>query len=115
MIVGYNNAYKLTDEQKGMRLLSTFNVEMAKVPRNWKALQNGTIWSVMMHEFGLYPKAWTREAREKFPLKILPWAPRERRKEKTEDQLRMERYQSREQELTKLYRAMGVLKINKDA
>ena len=108
MIVGYNNAYKLTDEQKGMRLLSTFNVEMAKVPRNWKALQNGTIWSVLMHEFGLYPKAWTRDAREKFPLKHLPWAPKKRKKEKTESQKAVELAQSRETEMSKLYRAMGV-------
>ena len=108
MIVGYNNAYKLTDEQKGMRLLSTFNVEMAKVPRNWKALQNGTIWSVGMHEFGLYPKAWTRDAREKFPLKHLPWEPKKRKKPKTEAQKAVELAQSREREMSKLYRAMGV-------
>ncbi len=108
MIVGYNNAYKLTDEQKGMRLLSTFNVEMAKIPRNWKALQNGTIWSVLMHEFGLYPKAWTREAREKFPLKHLPWEPRKKKKKKTEAQKAVELAQSRQTELTKLYRSMGI-------
>ena len=108
MIVGYNNAYKLTDEQKGMRLLSTFNVEMAKVPRNWKALQNGTIWSVLMHEFGLYPKAWTREARRKVPLAYLPWAPKKRKKPKTEAQKAVELAQSKQTELTKLYRAMGV-------
>ena len=108
MIVGYNNAYKLTDEQKGMRLLSTFNVEMAKIPRNWKALQNGTIWSVLMHEFGLYPKAWTRDAREKFPLKHLPWEPRKKKKKKTEAQKAVELAQSRQTELTKLYRSMGI-------
>jgi hypothetical protein len=108
MIVGYNNAYKLTDEQKGMRLLSTFNVEMAKIPRNWKALQNGTIWSVLMHEFGLYPKAWTRKAREKFPLKYLPWKPMKKKIDKTKSQILSEKRKQREVELTKLYRSMGI-------
>jgi hypothetical protein len=108
MIVGYNNAYKLTDEQKGMRLLSTFNVEMAKIPRNWKALQNGTIWSVMMHEFGLYPKAWTREAREKFPLKHLPWKPRKKKKSKTKAQILSDKRKQQDIELGRLYRAMGI-------
>jgi hypothetical protein len=81
---------------------------MAKVPRNWKALQNGTIWSVLMHEFGLYPKAWTREARGKFPLAYLPWTPKQRKKPKTEAQKAVELAQSKQTELTKLYRAMGV-------
>ena len=102
LIVGYNNAYKLTDEQKGMRMLSTFNVEMAKIPRNWKALQNGTIWNVMMHEFGLYPRAWTRESRKKFPLKYLPWKPKKAKKKK-----KGKEYDA-DVELQKLYRAMGV-------
>jgi len=102
LIVGYNNAYKLTDEQKGMRMLSTFNVEMAKIPRNWEALQNGTIWSVMMHEFGLYPRAWTRESRKKFPLKYLPWKPKKKKKKK-----KGKPYDA-DVELQKLYRAMGV-------
>ena len=104
LIVGYNNAYKLTDEQKGMRMLSTFNVEMAKIPRNWEALQNGTIWNVMMHEFGLYPRAWTRESRKKFPLKYLPWKPKKQKK-RTKEQSQDEK---RNIELQKLYRAMGV-------
>ena len=111
MVVGYNNAYKLTDEQKGMRLLSTFNVEMAKVPRNWKALQNGTIWNVLMHEFGLYPKAWTRDMRAKAPIKYLPWEKKKKRKkkkEKTEAQLQLEIEKIRQLELTKLYRSMGI-------
>ena len=102
LVVGYNNAYKLTDEQKGMRMLSTFNVEMAKIPRNWKALQNGTIWNVMMHEFGLYPRAWTRESRKKFPLKYLPW---QKQKKKTKKDKKLH---SSDAELSKLYRAMGI-------
>ena len=104
LVVGYNNAYKLTDEQKGSRLLSTFNVEMSKIPRNWKALQNGTIWSVMMHEFGLYPRAWTRESRKKFPLKYLPWDKKSKRALKGKDKKKF----SSDIELQKLYRAMGV-------
>jgi len=100
LIVGYNNAYKLTDEQKSMRLLSTFNVEMAKIPRNWKALQNGTIWNVMMHEFGLYPSSMTREMRKHQPLK--PLFPKQKKKKK---KVKSDKQQD---ELTKLYRAMGV-------
>jgi hypothetical protein len=103
LIVGYNNAYKLTDEQKGMRLLSTFNVEMAKVPRNWKALQNGTIWNVMMHEFGLYPSSETREMRKKHPLKkLFPEQKRGKESFKKKDAF------DNGVELQKLYRAMGI-------
>jgi len=105
LLVGYNNAYKLTDEQKGMRMLSTFNVEMAKIPRNWKALQNGTIWNVMMHEFGLYPRAWTRESRKKFPLKYLPWQKQKKKKKETKKDTKLH---SSDAELSKLYRAMGI-------
>ena len=74
LVVGYNNAYKLTDEQKHTRAMATINVQLSKlINRDWKALHNGTGWDVMMHDFGLYPRAWTREMREKFPLKMLPW------------------------------------------
>ena len=88
-----------------MRLLSTFNVEMAKIPRNWKALQNGTIWNVAMHEFGLYPRAWTRESRKKFPLKYLPWGSKSKNKSKSKKD---KKQFSSDVELQKLYRAMGV-------
>ena len=77
---------------------------MSKIPRNWKALQNGTIWSVMMHEFGLYPRAWTRESRKKFPLKYLPWDKKSKRALKGKDKKKF----SSDIELQKLYRAMGV-------
>lgn len=105
LIVGYNNAYKLTDEQKRSRLLSTFNVELAKQPRNWEALQNGTIWSVMMHETGLYPRAHTREMRKKAPLKWLPWDKKKKKKTKSKKE---DKIAASNIELQKLYRAMGV-------
>ena len=84
LIVGYNDAYELTDDEKRSRLLSTLNVEYSKlVTRNYKALQNGTIWNVMMHEFGLYPKGWTRELRQKEPLKrLFPDAGKKKKKKK---------------------------------
>ena len=114
LIVGYNDAYALTDEQKRSRLLSTINVEMGKiVTRDYKALQNGTIWNVMMHEFGLYPRAWTREFRKtpfrplrgEFGLKpLFPEAGKQKKKKITPK----ETEDLKIAELTKLYRAMGV-------
>jgi hypothetical protein len=65
LVVGYNNAYKLTDEEKHTRAMSSLNVQLSKmVNRDWKALQNGTGWNVLMHELGVYPRAWTREMRQ---------------------------------------------------
>ena len=105
LIFGYNDAYELTDDEKRSRLLSTLNVEYSKlVTRNYKALQNGTIWNVMMHEFGLYPKAWTRELRQKEPLKrLFPDAGKKKRKKK---QVNIQ--EKKQKELDKLYRAMGI-------
>jgi hypothetical protein len=106
LIVGYNDAYELTDDEKQSRLLSTLNVEVSKqVTRNYKALQNGTIWNVMMHEFGLYPKGWTRELRQKEPLKRLFPDAGKRKKRKGKQVNIAEKNQT---ELDKLYRAMGV-------
>ena len=66
LIAGYNNAYKLTDEQKRARLLSTLNVEASKiVHKHIPALQSGGNASILMHEFGTYPRAWTRELHKK--------------------------------------------------
>ena len=57
-----------------------------------------------MHEFGLYPRAWTRESRKKFPLKYLPWDKKSKRALKGKDKKKF----SSDIELQKLYRAMGV-------
>ena len=117
LIVGYNDAYALTDEQKRSRLLSTINVEMGKiVTRDYKALQNGTIWNVMMHEFGLYPRAWTREFRKtpfrplkgEFGLKPLFPEAGKQKKKKRADLTVKEVENLKVAELTKLYRAMGI-------
>jgi hypothetical protein len=106
LIVGYNDAYELTDDEKRSRLLSTLNVELSKqVTRNYKALQNGTIWNVMMHEFGLYPKGWTRELRQKEPLKrLFPDAGKRKKGQKKQEDIAS----NTQNELDKLYRAMGV-------
>ena len=111
LIFGYNNAYALTDDQKRQRLVSTLNVQASKlIMRDYKALQNGTGWNVAMHEFGLYPRAWTGELRKKYPLKPLfpESAKKKKKKEKTPAQIQAELKDKREQELTRLYRAMGV-------
>ena len=66
LIVGYNNAYKLTDAQKQSRLLSTLNVEVSKIlTRDIPSLKSGDGLQVLRHELGLYPRAWTREMHEK--------------------------------------------------
>ena len=115
LIVGYNDAYELTDEQKRSRLLSTLNVEASKiVTRDYKALQNGTIWNVLMHEFGLYPKAWTRELREKpfRPLEgkfgLKPLFPEAGKRKKKKKDTKAEMQARSDKELQKLYRAMGI-------
>ena len=68
----------------------------------------------MMHEFGLYPRAWTREFRQtpfrpsrgEFGLKpLFPEAGK--RKKKQKDAL-IDREDKMAKELGKLYRAMGV-------
>ena len=69
LIVGANDAYKMTDEQKSHRLLSTVNVQAAKlVYRDWPSLDGGTGFDALMHETGLYPRSWTRKLREHPPL-----------------------------------------------
>tara|TARA_Y100000310_G_C20624852_1_gene785307 strand:- start:377 stop:1738 length:1362 start_codon:yes stop_codon:yes gene_type:complete len=113
LIVGYNDAYSLTDEQKGQRLLSTINVQMSKIlTKDYKALQdNGTIWNALMNDFGLYPKAWTRKLRKKFPLKyIFPGEGTKKKKEKPKTALQLQKEMSdkRSKELSKLYRSMGI-------
>ena len=110
LIVGYNDAYKLTDEQKQAKILSSFNVELAKQPRNWKALQNGTIWTVFMNETGTYPKKWTREMREKPPLNQLPWE-KKNTKYKTAQAMEQAKLEQdieykRNEEFARLFRAM---------
>jgi len=92
LIVGYNNAYSLTDEQKASRLLGTINVQTSKIlTKDYKALQNGNGWNVAMHELGLYPRAWTRKMRRtpfkplegKFGVQALfPDAGKDKRKQK---------------------------------
>jgi len=104
LILGYNNAYALTDVQKQQRLLSTLNVELSKaVHRGYPALKTGTGWNWLMHEFGLYPRSWTREAREKFPLKYLGLEKPQKKKRG-----RRVRRRKEETELDRLYRAMGI-------
>ncbi|MAC51764.1 MAG: hypothetical protein CME31_04385 [Gimesia sp.] len=99
LILGYNNAYKLTDPQKQQRLLSTLNVELSKaVHRGYPALQTGTGWNWLMHEFGLYPRAWTSELHQQIGFE----------KPKKRKRGRKVRRRKEETELDRLYRAMGM-------
>ena len=98
LIVGYNNAYSLTDEQKQQRLFSTLNVELSKqIYRGYPALQTGTGWNWLMHEFGLYPRAWTSELHKQMGFE----KPKKKKGRKT-------RARQGETELDRLYRAMGI-------
>tara|TARA_R110002012_G_scaffold57177_4_gene147259 strand:- start:9355 stop:12051 length:2697 start_codon:yes stop_codon:yes gene_type:complete len=107
MIVGYNDAYGMTDEQKRSRLLSSLNVQASKLlTKDYKALRNGNGWDLMMHEFGLYPTARTREMRKKEPLKTI--LPPVKKKKSNKKQSTVEQKRKSDLELSKLYRAMGV-------
>jgi len=106
-IVGYNDAYGMTDEQKRARMLSSLNVQASKIlTKDYKALKNGNGWDLLMHEFGVYPTKETKELRKKEPLKtIFNTKPK---KKKKVDSLGANTKQKQEQELSKLYRAMGI-------
>jgi hypothetical protein len=104
IIVGYNDAYEMTDEQKRARLMSTLNVQASKIiNKDYKALSNGNGWDVLMHEFGIYPTKETREMRKKQPFKtIFPDKKKKPTVSKRQEKL------NKDNELTKLYRAMGI-------
>jgi hypothetical protein len=105
-IVGYNDAYGMTDEQKRARMLSSLNVQASKlINKDYKALKNGNGWDLLMHEFGVYPTKETRDMRKKQPLKAL--FPEQKKKTKTKKQTREQKL-NKDSELGKLYRAMGI-------
>ena len=104
LIVGYNNAYKLTDPQKQSRLLSTLNVEVSKIiTRDIPSLRNSDGLQIIRHEFGLYPRAWTKEMHENI------WGKKKsRRKKKTAADIAADKSKKHDKEMQRLYRAMGV-------
>ena len=66
LVVGYNDAGKLTDEQKTNRIWSSLNVELSKwVNKNIPLIRSGRGGSILMHELGLYPRKWTKELHKK--------------------------------------------------
>ena len=110
-IVGYNDAYGMTDDQKRARMLSSLNVQASKIlTKDFKALKNGNGWDLLMHEFGLYPTKETREMRRKEPFKTIFDTPPKggKKKKKTPAQEAAEIKSKQEKELSKLYRAMGI-------
>ena len=112
MIVGYNDAYGMTKDQKQAKLLSSINVQFSKiVTKDYKALKNGNGWDVMMHEFGLYPTKHTRELRGKQPFKsIFPKSKKSDPYPNLSQQLIADKKRKRkhQEEMTKLYRSMGI-------
>jgi hypothetical protein len=111
IIVGYNDAYKMTDEQKRARVWSSLNVQASKLlNKNYKSLRNGNGWDLLMHEFGVYPTKHTRELRKKQPFATI-FPPKKKKilsPEMTEKEKKKEERRRQEDELTKLYRAMGI-------
>ena len=82
LVAGYNNAYKLTDDQKRARLWSTLNVETSKIiNKHIPTLQSGGNSSILMHEFGTYPRAWTKELHKKI------WGKKSKLKQKKKEKL----------------------------
>ena len=66
LVVGYNDAGKLTDEQKTARVWSSLNVEVSKwVNKQIPMILSGRGGNIMMHELGLYPRKWTKELHER--------------------------------------------------
>jgi len=66
LIVGYNDAYKLTDDQKRSRIWSTLNVAATKIKfKHIPNIQNGGNSNILMHELGTYPRKWTKELHKK--------------------------------------------------
>ena len=66
LIVGYNDAGRLTDEQKTSRMWASLNVELSKwVNKNIPLIRSGRSGSILMHELGLYPRSWTKELHKK--------------------------------------------------
>ena len=111
-VVGYNNAYSMTNKEKASRLFSTFpGVQIGKIiERDLPAIANGRATDILKNEFGIYPKPWTKKLQnwmlgthEKFKgawkPKKLGWkaAPL---KDKTKTEAAAE--------LDRLYRAMGI-------
>ena len=107
MLVGYNDAYEMTDDQQKARTLSTLNVQLSKlITKDYKAFSNGTGWDLLMHEFGLYPTKETRELRKSWPLKKV--FPQKKKKSDETKQILAKTAREQQEELTKLYRAMGI-------
>ena len=99
LIIGYNDAYQLTDKQKISRLWSTLNVEASKtITKTVPQIMSGRGYNFTMNELGLYPKAWTRDLHKKIFGKHSIIGKKKKKKEA--------KVLSKEIELTKLYRSM---------
>ena len=62
LIFGYNDANKLTDEQKTSRIWATLNVEASKwITKHIPEMVSGKSSGFLMHEFGVYPRKWTKD------------------------------------------------------
>jgi len=62
MLVGYKDAYEMTDSEKQNRLLGSINVEVARwATKNIPAIANGNSHAIFAYELGLYPRKWTSD------------------------------------------------------
>ena len=66
MIVGYQDYYDMNDDEKSRAFWMKMSTELGKWgTKILPSLNEGLgIDNYMMQEFGLYPRAWTREMRE---------------------------------------------------
>lgn len=99
MLVGYKDAYDMTDKEKHDRILNTVNVEIGRwLTKNIPAIANGSGNAVFEYEFGLYPRKWTSDWNKAI------WGPRgfnQRTKKTREQQKRAKQIRTAREKYTK--------------
>jgi len=66
ILLGYQDIYDQDEDVAMRRSLSLINVEMSRwVNKNIPAISDGRGWTILNHEFGVYPRSWTKKVHEK--------------------------------------------------